>query len=120
MFGPAGWLLLFLSGLILYRLVRLFQRVQFLKWLKRNGKLVRATVTNVRKERRAEKGSFTERMWDLVPHYEITAQWVDPKTQHVYRFRRAGRDSLASKYVAGCSVLVLVDPKNPRRYYMAL
>jgi hypothetical protein len=67
-------LLLVVSGLVLYRLVRRFQRARAVKWLKSNGKRITATVTSVRKQLRGEKGSFTDRMWDLVPHYEITAQ----------------------------------------------
>jgi hypothetical protein len=120
MFGLVGWFLLLVSGLVLYRLVRLLRRARFLNWLKRNGKLVRATVTNVRKEMRGEKGSLTEKMWDLVPHYEISAQWVDPKTQQVSSFQRAGRGSLPKRYKPGHPVYVLVDPNDSRRYHMAL
>ena len=120
MVGLAYWLLLVVSGLVLYRLVRRFQRARVVKWLKSNGKRITATVTSVRKQLHGEKGSFTERMWDLVPHYEITAQWVDPKTEHVYHFERAGRGWLPRSYAPGRSVSVLVDPTDKRRYYMAL
>jgi hypothetical protein len=120
MLGLPIWVLLVVSGLVLYRLLRRFQRARLVKWLKSHGQLVRATVTSVRKELHGEKGSFTERMWDLVPHYEITAQWVDPKTERVYRFQRTGRGRLARRYVPGGSVSVLIDPTDPRRYYIAL
>jgi hypothetical protein len=114
------WVLLLVSGLVLYRLLRRFQRAHLVKWLKSHGQLVRATVTSVRKELHGEKGSFTERMWDLVPHYAISAQWIDPKTARVYRFEQTGRGRLPRSYAPGGSVSVLVDPSDPRRYSMAL
>lgn len=120
MVGLAYWALLVVSGLVLYRLVRRFQRARLVKWLESHGNRITATVTGVRKQLRAEKGGFTQRMWDLVPHYEITAQWVDPKTGHVYHFERAGRGWLPRRYAPGRSVSVLVDPSDKRRYYMAL
>jgi hypothetical protein len=118
--GLAYWVLLVVSGLVLYRLVRRFQRARLVKWLKSHGTRITATVTSVRKQLRGEKGSFTERMWDLVPHYEISAQWVDPKTEHVYHFEQAGRGWLPRRYAPGRSVSVLVDPTDPSRYDMVL
>ena len=120
MVGLVTSVLLVVSGLVLYRLVRRFQRARVVKWLKSHGNLITATVISVGKELHGEKGSFTERMWDLVPHYEITAQWVDPKTGRVYRFQRTGRGQLPRRYAPGRSVSVLIDPTDPRRYYMAL
>ena|SRR5690348_7029804 len=120
MIGLVTSVLLVVSGLVLYRLVRRFHRVRVVNWLKSHGNLVTATVTSVRKELHGEKGSFTQRMWDWMPHYEITAQWVDPKTEYVYRFQQAGRGSLPPRYAPGRSVSVLVDPTDKRRYYMAL
>ncbi len=115
-----GLLLLCLSGIVIYRIIRLIQKARLMRSLKTNGVLVIAKVKDVHKQLRSEKGSWGERMWDLVPHYDVTAQWKDPKTQQLYTFKKTVHGHLPRRYVPGHSVYVLIDPNNPERYYMEL
>ncbi len=120
MFGLLNWILLMITGMVVYRIVHLIQRARLVRWLKTNGMVVIATVTNVQKQLRSEKSSLSEKIWDMVPYYAITAQWRHAKTKQVYTFKQTIRGPLPRTYVPGHSVAVLIDPNNPKHYHLEL
>jgi|SRR5205085_7255001 len=118
MFGLFAGFMLFISGIVVYRIIHHMQKARLTRWLKTHGTLIMATVTNVQKQVRSEKSSLNERMWDIVPHSNIIAEWRHPKTQQVYTFEGTIRGPLPRRYKLGHRVHVLIDPDNPRRYHM--
>jgi hypothetical protein len=118
MFGLFIWLMLFISGIAVYRIIHLIQKARLARWLKTHGTLIMATVTNVQKQVRSEKSSLNEKMWAVVPHSNIIAQWRHPKTQQVYTFEGTIRGPLPRRYKPGHQVHVLINPDNPRHYHM--
>ena len=114
------WFLLLLSGIVVSRLFPLIQKALLIRWLKKNGAWVIATVTGIQKQMRGEKSYVSERMWEMVPYYYITAQWKDSRTKCIYTFRTRVRGPLPRIYVPGHSVYVLIDPRNPKRYFVEL
>jgi hypothetical protein len=97
-----------------------------MEWLNQYGIRVMATVTHVqtRQDWKCVEGwcrdpwdgsSKQKKTWQT--YYEVTAQWIDPRTQQVYRSRdKAWSDDVTRKPVEGKTVQVIVDPHNPRRY----
>src|SRR2546427_13140959 len=98
MFGLITWLMLFISGIVVYRIIHLIQKARLARWLKTHGTLIMATVTNVQKQVRSEKSGLNEKMWAVVPHSNITAQWRRTKTQQVYTFVGTIRVPLPRSY----------------------
>lgn len=97
-----------------------------MEWLNQYGKRVMATVTHVqiRQDWKDVEGWYRD-PWDGTSKqnktwqtcYEVTAQWIDPRTKQVYRFcSEAWSDDVTRKPVEGNTVQVIVDPHSPRRY----
>ena len=76
-------------------------------WLRRNGTHIIATVIETRM---FSLGSPPGR-------YYLKAVWTDPPTGETYVYRTMEMRSLQI-YKAGDSVEVVIDPLNPRRYYI--
>lgn len=68
-------------------------------------------------------GARFSRIGEYIPtghHYIICAQWRHPQTRIVYKFYSDHLVELPKSYPPGSFVYVLIDPDNPRRYYMEL
>ena len=97
-----------------------------MEWLNQYGKRMMATVTQVqtRQDWKDVEGWYRDpwdgtskqnKIWQTC--YEITAQWIDPRTKQVHRFcSEAWSDDVTRKPVEGNTVQVIVDPHNLRRY----
>ncbi len=88
----------------LWSAIRLFRRTM---WLRRNGTRIVATVTETRV---FSLGSPPGR-------YYLKAVWTDPPTGETYIYRTMEMRSLQT-YRTGDPVEVVIDPTNPRRYYI--
>ena len=76
-------------------------------WLRKNGTRIIATVTETRM---FSLGSPPGRFY-------LKAVWTDPPTGETYVYRTMEMRSLQA-YRPGDPVEVLIDPLNPRRYYI--
>lgn len=85
--------------------------------LQKQGKRVRAIVTNIDQERE-ERGNPEFPRIDYA--YYIEAEWTDPQTGDTYRFRSNRLASSPKEYTQGTFVHVLIDPNNPTRCVMEL
>jgi hypothetical protein len=50
--------------------------------------------------------------------WRIVTQWQNPETGHVHLFHSDDIWFNPSEYVSGACVIVYVDPRNPKKYYM--
>jgi hypothetical protein len=115
-----------------------------IQWLRENGTRITAFVENVTTtdySKVAEAsvvldvldgGASTRQeardvrnMLSSSPSYRVIARGMYPPTQKYYTFERSvGWDELPKHYTPGSDVSfevsVLIDPKNPKRYYMEL
>ncbi len=76
-------------------------------WLRKNGTRIIATVTETRM---FSLGSPPGRFY-------LKAVWTDPPTGETYVYRTTEMRSLQA-YHPGDSIEVVIDPLNPRRYYI--
>jgi len=90
--------------LCLLGVIRLISRTL---WLRRNGTHIIATVTETRM---FSLGSPPGRFY-------LKAVWTDPPTGETYVYRTMEMRSLQI-YRPGDPVEVVIDPINPRRYYI--
>ena len=88
----------------LWGAIRLISRTV---WLRRNGTRILATVTETRM---FSLGSPPGRFY-------LKAVWTDPPTGETYVYRTMEMRALQA-YQVGDSVEVVIDPINPRRYYI--
>lgn len=133
MFGPASSLFtlffLIVVGLIVWQVVRSIMRTQEVDELRRSGKRVAATVTNILHERVLARAgtppNLATNMPGSAPIYRddwyVEAEWADPQTGQTYAFKseRLDRED-AMRYHAGDPITVLVDPGDPSRYYVEI
>ena len=77
------------------------------KWLKEYGQEVQARYVKTQQN----SGKRTT--------YQVVSEWKDPYTQTVYEFKseRLSQNPEAS-FAPGQQVRVLIDPNNPKRYWM--
>lgn len=81
-------------------------------WLQQNGQPVAAALTNV-------VLNTAVRLNGRCP-FVIQCQWLDPATQRVYVFESGPIWYDPTPYVQDRSLPVLIDPRNPRKYYVDL
>ncbi len=130
-FGSSLFTLLFLIviGLIVWQVVRSIMRTQEIDELRRSGKRVAATVTNIRHERVQSRAATPPNPATHMPgsppiyrdDWYVEAEWTDPQTGQTYAFKseRLGRED-AMRYHAGDPITVLMDPSDPSRYYVEI
>lgn len=99
-FGGIGW------GGIAWQFAK--QRRQ--AWLQANGTPLQATLTDV--------GRNSSVRVNGVSPFVIRCQWLDPVANKVYVFNSDALWYDPSPYLSGNTVTVLIDPGNPRRYWV--
>ncbi len=120
MFELFGLAIVLVGCTILVSGIHLIQRALFIRRLEIYGTRVIATVTSMQKQVRSEKSGWSDKIWDRVPYYDITAQWQDPKTQQVQVFRARVRGPLSRSYAPGHFVSVLIHPNDPKHHHIEL
>jgi hypothetical protein len=77
-------------------------------WFRRKGEPVKARVIQIRDS--APAPSTAEPVWRL------KATWTDSNSQKTYTFEKIF--SARPEYRAGDFINVLIDPKDPKKYYL--
>ena len=77
-------------------------------WFRRKGEPVKARVTQIRDT--APATSTDEPVWRL------KATWTDSNNQKTYTFEKIFSER--PEYRAGDFINVLIDPKDPKKYYL--
>ena len=80
------------------------------EWLRSNGSSVQADLERVELNTSVQVNGTSP--------YRIVCQWLNPMTNQVHVFKSENLWFDPSKYVTGNSVQVLIDPDNPRRYWV--
>jgi len=133
MFGPGNSLFtlffLIVLGVIVWQVVRAIMRTQEVDELRRSGKRVAATVTNILHERVQSSAATAPNPATNMParaatyrdDWYVEAEWTDPQTGQAYAFKseRLDREG-AMRYHAGDPITVLVDPSDPSLYYVEI
>ncbi len=97
-------------GLIILLVVYQIYRIRELRY---HGKRIIAMVTSIQHETGKTAAGFSR------DNYYVTATWTNPRTGRTYTFWTWIMNSRPS-YTKGSLVPVLIDPKNPKRYTLAL
>lgn len=142
--GPIVLFMLILTFLLYFYIKRQAdQRARDVDWLRKNGTRITAYVVDVSStgDHRTSAGvnfaldelggaSYAQTNLDyrasMTPaSYHVLAEGMHPQTHKYYTFKRTvSRDELPEHYTPGSNVgfevSVLIDPKNPGRYYMEL
>jgi len=79
---------------------------------KKFGTRVSAIVT------KAWKATITWRDGAENDWYEATAKWTDSRTNQTCIFWKTGFVNMREEHPVGSFVYILIDPNNPRQYYM--
>ena len=86
----------------------LFRAPRTEAWFRRKGEPVKARVTQIRDS--APTTSTDEPVWRL------KATWTDSNNQKTYTFEKIF--PARPEYRAGDFIDVLIDPKDPKKYYL--
>jgi len=87
------------------------RRERLAEWLKSNGQAVRAYVSGVERRTNIEVNGKNP--------YRISSQWTDVMTSRVHVFQSQNVWFDPGPYMpASKTITVLIDPKNPKRYWM--
>lgn len=86
----------------------LFRGTRNEAWFRRKGERVKARVIQIRDS--AQVAGTDEPVWRL------KATWTDSNSQKTYTFEKVFPDR--PDYSAGEFVNVLIDPKDPMKYYI--
>jgi len=77
------------------------------KWLQQSGHEIQARLTNIKET--YNKGRY----------YTLQCEWSDPYTNTLYTFESESMSKNPSDLIApGSTLRVLIDPANPKRYWM--
>ena len=95
------------AGVVIVCLLGTIRLISRTVWLRRNGTRIIATVT--------ETHMFS--LGSPPGRFYLKATWTDPPTGETYVYRTTEMRSLQI-YKAGDPVEVIIDPLNPRRYYI--
>jgi hypothetical protein len=107
----------------LYGVIRATKRASDITWLKRHGRRITATVTEIQTKRESRQVPYTtargmQYRTESSTFYVIVAQWVNPQTRQTHVFHSERRAFYPKKYAPGSSISVLVDAQNPRRSFV--
>ena len=80
------------------------------QWLQTNGAPVQATLTEV--------GRNTSIRVNGVSPFVIRCQWLDQTSNKVYSFQSDPIWFDPSPFVTGKTLLVMIDPRNPKQYHV--
>lgn len=108
-------------GLIV--MVAMMKRASDINWLKKRGRRITATVTEIQKKSESRSvpymsGNRTQYRTEWQTYYIVVARWENPHTRQAYTFRSERRASYPRKYAPGSEISVLIDPQNPGRYFV--
>ncbi len=101
-FGGIGW------GGIIWQLLKKKRR----EWLRTNGTPVQAALLEVGR-------NYSLKVNGVSP-FVIRCQWQDPLSKKVFSFESDPVWYDPSDYVKGPTLTVLIDPRNPKHYFMDL
>lgn len=106
-------------GLIV--MVSMMKRASDVNWLKKHGRRIIATVTDIQKKSESRSvpystGKGTQYRTEWQTYYIVIARWENPQTRQTHTFRSERRASYPRKYAPGSGIPVLIDPQNPARY----
>jgi uncharacterized protein DUF3592 len=120
---------LIVLGVVVWQVVRAVMRSQEIDELRRSGRRIAATVTNILHERVQSSPATPPNPATNMParaaryrdDWYVEAGWTDPQTSQSYAFKseRLDREE-AMRYRAGDPITVLVDPGDPGRYYVEI
>ena len=109
----------------LITMVSMLRRAADINWLKRYGKRIVATVTEIERKTGTRQVPYTvnnttQYRTQTYTYYIIMARWVDPRTKQMYTFRSPNLNIYPSRFYEGCGIEVLIDPNNIGKYYMEI
>jgi len=85
----------------------LIKKRRLQKWLQQSGHEIQARLIQVKET--YNKGTY----------YTLQCEWTDPYTNTLYTFESESMSKNPSDLVAtGSNIRVLIDPNNPKRYWM--
>jgi len=94
------------SGLVLVA----WRRQRVIRWLRQHGQHITATITGVQHNQSIEiNGRFP---------YQVTCQWQNPANGQSYAFASDNFRNDPSPYIPQKTIQVVIDPNNPKRYYV--
>lgn len=102
-------------------MVALIRRAMNINWLKAQGTRIRATVTDVRKQRESSQVSYragnqTMYRTDWRTYYVIEARWLNPQSNQWQTFTSHKLYRNPRRYLKGGLISVLIDPQNVKKY----
>lgn len=80
------------------------------KWLRESGKAITT-------EFQAVEVNTSVRVNNRNP-YQIVSQWLNPETNEVYVFKSKNIWFNPEEFIQSSEIRVLIDPDNPKRYFM--
>ena len=109
----------------LITMASMLRRAADINWLKRYGKRIVATVTEIERKTGTRQVPYTvnnttQYRTQTYTYYIIMARWVDPRTKQMYTFRSPNLSIYPRRFYEGCGIEVLIDPNNIGKYYMEI
>ena len=104
-----GGMFALIGGIPVYFLAR---RASQTEWLQLNGRCVQADFAGVHLD--------TNTIINGKSPYRISAHWMDPATRQDYNFKSDNLWSDPAAHIQSKTIEVMLDPKNPKRYWMNL
>lgn len=90
-------------------------------WLKKYGKPINATVTEIKQKARtrrsATKGKPRREQYFT---YFVSAEWREPKTNRLHIFHSPELSTYPERLFPGCGIRIVIDPRDFGRYHMDL
>lgn len=107
----------------LYGIIRATKRASDISWLKRYGRRITATVTEIQTRRESRQVPYStargmQYRTETSTYYVVVARWVDPQTRQTHIFHSERRSFYPKNYAPGSSISVLIDPQNLRRSFV--
>jgi hypothetical protein len=96
-------------AIVLFFVLPIFFTARKVRWMEKRGERVVAKVTSVQHDK---KKASTGAMHHF---YTVTAVWTHPSTGQTYTFWKYFFDEDPDKSISTL-VLVIIDPRNPKRY----
>ncbi|HEU5374656.1 MAG TPA: hypothetical protein VFV38_04380 [Ktedonobacteraceae bacterium] len=105
----------------LYGVTRAVKRASNITWLKKHGRRITATVTEIQTKRESRQvpystGEGMQYRTEMQTFYVVVAQWVHPQTRQPYTFRSERHARYPKHCTPGSGISVLIDPATPQRF----
>ena len=111
-------------GLLIGLLVTsaVIKRASDINWLVANGTRIYANIKNIERHQRSRTvnsgTSMSRSEWYTV--YRVVAQWTDPASGITHTFHSDDLSTYPRHLSSQNSIAILIDPNNPKRYYMKI